>query len=366
MGLFIGSRSQNQAADGELIVGGYNAARVSGPFANFTIGTGYLGIPCPLQVLLKDVTLNNANGSHSLFADSASTVAACIDPLQNGFSFTQVMFEKFASLTQLPSPNLPSASSQAQNIIYPSWASEPLIGNLTITLSNGYQTVIPHHELVSQERGTDAEGKYGIVDPSKLSVAINVGPTDFGVQIPLLGSLFLSQNYLLVDYPRNTFGLAPAVLGNRNPQIVTVCSDDSTSATTATGKSNTGPIVGGVVGGLALLVLCAAALLWRRRQQKKRSPGAADRVTEPAVPTEDTVNSSPQEPRHPSEVRGSDASYHLDSKMVSPMTHEMHSPAQSRELEASSPDRLSRGGSMNFGGVLWGGRNRDYVTSPTV
>ncbi|MCJ1248935.1 hypothetical protein MMC30_006156 [Trapelia coarctata] len=363
MGLFFGSRSQDQAADGELIVGGYNSARVGGSFTNFTIGAEYLDIPCPLQVLLKDVQLNNANGSHSLFADSAATVAACIDPLQNGFSFTQVMFERFASLTQLPaSSSINASDSQAQNIIYPSWASEPLIGNLTITLSNGYQTVIPHHELVSQQRGTDSEGKYGIVDPTKLSVAINIGQTDFGVQIPLLGGLFLSQNFLLVDYARNTFGLAPAVTGNANTpasNIVPICSEDSTS-----GNSNTGPIVGGVIGGLALLILCAAALFWRRRQQKKRSRSAEGHQPDPTVPMENTDDVPPVQQRHPSEVRGSDASYHLDSKMLSPTTQEMHSPVERQELEDSSPGGLRRGPS--FGGLAWGGRNSDYVTSPTV
>jgi len=366
MGLFLGSRSQNQAADGELIVGGYNSARVSGPFTNFTIGAGYLDIPCPLQVLLKDVQLNNANGSHSLFADSGATVAACIDPLQNGFSFTQVMFERFASLTQLPASSSFNTSNSAQNIIYPSWANEPLIGNLTITLSNGYQTVIPHHELVSQQRGTDSEGKYGIVDPTKLSVAINIGPTDFGVQIPLLGGLFLSQNYLLVDYARNTFGLAPAVTGNTNtpaPTIVPICSN---AANPAPGRSNTGPIVGGVIGGLALLVFCAAALFWRRKQQNKRVRSAEDRVPEPVVPMESAVDVPPLLQRHPSEVRGSDASYHLDSKMLSPKTQELPSRVESQELEESSPGGLRRGASVGFGGMVWGGRNADYVTSPAV
>ena len=361
MGLFFGSSSQNQAVDGELIIGGYNSARVRGPFTNFTIGSGYLGISCPLQVLLKDVVLNNANGSHSLFADSGATVAACIDPLQNGPSFTRVMFEKFAVFTQLPPSLWPNSSTQSQNIIYPSWASEPLIGNLTITLANGYQTVIPHHELVSQQRGTDQEGKYGVVDPTKLSVAINVGMTDFGDQVPLLGGLFLSQNYLLVDYTRNTFGLAPAVTGNVDSKIVTVCSDDST---TSSGKSNTGAIVGGVIGGFAFLIFCGAALLWRRKQQKKKARSAAKSAPEPEAPMESIIDSPPREPGHRSEVKGSDASHHLDSKMLSPQMQELHSPVQSLELEA-----LNRGSgtreSIECQDGFWGGRNSDYVTSPT-
>ncbi|KAF3390064.1 hypothetical protein DPV78_011788 [Talaromyces pinophilus] len=39
LGLFFGSRFESQPQDGELVIGGYNIARVNGSFTNFTIAS---------------------------------------------------------------------------------------------------------------------------------------------------------------------------------------------------------------------------------------------------------------------------------------------------------------------------------------
>lgn len=54
-GVFFGSRSQLNATDGNITIGGYDRARFQGDFTKFTIAAGYLDSPCPLQVEVKDI-----------------------------------------------------------------------------------------------------------------------------------------------------------------------------------------------------------------------------------------------------------------------------------------------------------------------
>lgn len=271
MGLFFGSRSQNQPADGQWVIGGYDASRVAGPFHNYTIGAGYLGIPCPLQVLVKDVRLTTLNGTFSLFADAGAIVPTCIDPLQNEFTFTQAMYTLFANLTNHPSNPPGDGSANYTTQTYPASAAD-FIQNLTVQLSDGFTVTIPHYEFLSQERGTDAEGKYAVVNASRAMVAASTGLTDYGVDVPLLGGVFLSQTYLKVDYDSGTFSLAPAALGNVGPSnIISTCVGGATHAPSTGGhKSNAGAIAGGVVGGFAGLALVGAAVWYFG--MRKRGP----------------------------------------------------------------------------------------------
>jgi hypothetical protein len=146
-----------------------------------------------------------------------------------------------------------------------------------VELSNGYTTVIPHYEFVSQERGTDAEGKYAVLNTSRIMV--RAGTTSGDGSGMVLGRVYLSLNYLLVDYANQMFHLAPAVigeLGDQDHDIVKVCGAanfDGTNSSNGPGraKSTTGSIVGGVLGGL-LAVTCGPALLvylWKRGQKRK-------------------------------------------------------------------------------------------------
>jgi hypothetical protein len=281
-GLFFGSTSQTRGVDGNLTIGGYDKARVGGAWTNFTTQAGYINDSCPLQVLVKDIRLNNIHGSFSLVADSEATVPACIDPLQNQFTFTQTMYDLFANLTEHPVNPAEAGGSNFTQQTYPV-ENEPLIGDITVELSNGYTTVIPHYEFVSQERGTDAEGKYAVLNTSRIMV--RAGTTSGDGSGMVLGGVYLSLNYLLVDYANQMFHLAPAVigeLGDQDHDIVKVCgavSFDGTNSSNGPGraKSTTGRIVGGVLGGL-LAVTCGLALLahhWKQGQKRKDGEGHA-------------------------------------------------------------------------------------------
>ncbi|KAI9786587.1 MAG: hypothetical protein M1839_006136 [Geoglossum umbratile] len=261
IGMFFGSRSMSRGVDGTLIFGGWDRSRVNGSWTNFTISKNYLNnTPCPLQVQVSNVELSGANGTHSLFADPGGTVsvAACVDPWQNQFSFTQSMYSRFQAFTN--HPNNPEYTPQ----IYP-LENEALIGNITIKLTNGYTSVIPHYELVSLERGTDAEGKYAVINSSRIMIA--AGGDDIG--IPILGGVFLAQNYLLLDYENNAFSLAPAVTGPMDlslQDVVTICNHR---------PKDKSAIIGGVIGGIGFLLIIISATFYLLRRRPLRQPPPA-------------------------------------------------------------------------------------------
>jgi hypothetical protein len=366
MGIFMGSRSQNQPLDGHIIIGGYDRSCVKGPFKNFTMKAGNLGILCPLQVGIRNIQVTNLNGtsSTSLMADVGSIVPACIDPLQNQFTLTQAMYARWASFTQHPSNfttpttiNDPNSNLQ----LYPI-ANEPLIGNITITLDNGYTTTIPHYELVSQQRGTDPEGKYAVINSSVLMAAVGTGATDYGQDIPLLGGVYLSQNYLTVDYDSGSFGLAPAnTAASTVKDLVTMCSDSSATSTqsssasstqisspspdtSAPSSTNVGAIAGGVVGGVLLVIIAVIIFVRRCRQtfslwlpRRKGSASTSAQASDPEHELGKIVTSAGTAPPEPTMQLGQTGSVSLtNAKAQSP--NEVHEvPADSSRMELASP-----------------------------
>lgn len=214
--LEIGSRSESKPRDGQLILGGYNAARRDLPTsARFNLSAFSAPAPCLLQVLLSDVVLTDhvTGVSTSLFEDPGARVAACVDPLQNAFTFTPTMFAKWQRLTGW----IPYDGSNYSQQTYPA-DREAQMGTLTIKLAGagGYESVVPHWELVSHERGNDTNGVYRVLNTSRVMAAVTGGQTDYGDGVPVLGGVFLTQNYVVVDYPANEFWLSPMEEGIRD------------------------------------------------------------------------------------------------------------------------------------------------------
>ncbi|KAI9858399.1 MAG: hypothetical protein M1813_007503 [Trichoglossum hirsutum] len=275
-GIFYGSRSQSLSTDGVLTVGGLDFARVKGQgWSNHSTGTQNLDYPCPLQVRIRDIRLNNTQGSFSLLADPQLTVPACIDPLQNAFTFTQAIYDRWANLTKHPAngslPGEPAFTSQT----YPK-DREPLIGTLTVTLDDGFETVIPHYELLSEERGTDIQGKYSVVNASRIMAAVS---NDDAPSVPILGGVYLSQNYLYVDYDKGTFHLAAAELDAHGQNIIPVCESTATPSPPHRSKRLGGGAIAGIVVGVVVGVTALALGVWlfcRRRPPQETWPFATN------------------------------------------------------------------------------------------
>lgn len=172
------------------------------------------------------------------------------------------------------------------------------MGTLTIKLAGagGYESVVPHWELVSHERGNDTNGVYRVLNTSRVMAAVTGGQTDYGDGVPVLGGVFLTQNYLVVDYPANEFWLSPMKEGMRDggDDIRSFCREGITDGgEKGEGGVGLGVKVGvpvGVVGGLAILGL-VGALVYRQREKKRTAEADAvdvsldERHTETPSPT---------------------------------------------------------------------------------
>lgn len=301
IGIYMGSRSELQGEDGEVIFGGYDSARVNGSFTWFPIGNRFPGLNCPLQVLVDDVTLHNSNGSNSLMQDSSSRIPACIEPIQNAFTFSTEMWNEYAAraghLTTQPIDGSPPYTDQT----YPA-ESEALIGSLSFTLSNEqsdiYNTTIPHYEVYSHVRGADENGLYAVINNTRSMSAV-ASPATGILGVPVLGGVFLSQNYLLIDYERGVFGLAPAIIGKMDEserKVVCLASNATTKHSLSSGT------IAAIVLGVLLALLVLLGILWwfisKRRTQEREieHEELSDRIV-PNNPLIDAHNGPLQPPR---------------------------------------------------------------------
>ncbi|KAF4931004.1 hypothetical protein CGCVW01_v000735 [Colletotrichum viniferum] len=275
--LDYGSTSELYPRDGQLVFGGVNEARFNETKkTEFNMWGAGASVPCPLQVLISDIVLTNEDGDHSLFSDIGTRVSACIDTVQNDFTFTPNMFSRFQNFTNHTTTFNGTTYGQST---YPS-SLESMIGTLTIKLTNGYTTVIPHYELVSHERGTDSRGRYAVTNNTHIQATVGSGLSDLGNNIPILGGVFLSQNYLHVDYAAGKFWLSPQVAnGTLADNITSTCNGTSsgTSGGTAIGVKVGVPVAIG-----AALIFFVALWFWLKN--RKRNPNAAGVAGTRAIP----------------------------------------------------------------------------------
>jgi hypothetical protein len=308
-----GSRSELFSRDGQLVIGGVNEARYDQKTkAEFSIWGASAPVNCPLQVLLADVVLTNDSGNHSLFADSNSKVSACIDTIQNAFTFTPAMFAKWQQLTG----HIDDDGSFLNQQLYP-LSREPMVGMLTIKLANGYTSTIPHYELVSHERGSDDQGKYVVKNSSRVMAAVQSGESDLGNDVPILGGVFLSQNYLHVDYGMNKFWLSTLVQNGSAPDRISCVVRNNTR----TPRGNRNLVLGLGVGlPVGIFIIAMGFLVWYIRTRRPRlaredSPRPVD--LRPVNPLSPIIQENIELPvdTKPVEVTGTQPTPEIDSNI---------------------------------------------------
>ena len=271
-GLDAGDRSLSPR-DGKLVVGGYDASRVSGNLTTFPLGTWTNQQPCPLQVTVSELLYSTPDGiNHSLFGTATDGVTGCIEPQQQRFTFLPSMVERFAMLT--------AYNSSYPGLVFPT-NSRPS-GTLRIELDNGYTTTIPNDHLFIPKRGSDKNGQYVVTNSSILEtgIAYNLDDTDADVQV-ILGGLFLTYNYIVVDYDNNQFQMAPTVQGDQGSgaEITTVCKptpfipgpevSHQAHSSGTNGTSRVAAIAGGTVGGVVGLTAIAALCYFLARKRRR-------------------------------------------------------------------------------------------------
>jgi hypothetical protein len=288
----------NTYNQGEIVIGGYNAARVTGDWVNFTINdTGLvLGIPCALRVNVTGVTLNNINGAVPILG-AGQTITACVDPLQNAFTFPDDMYNVWAAATNHTFDSIPGQD----NFTYQTYltSNEKFMNTLQIQIqgiNDVFTTTVPHYELVVPNRGSNPNqsGAYTILKDDQIQSAVSSGPTDYGENFGmLLGGVFASGLYMRIDYERGILSIAKANLGSSDSDIRTVCSLDTTvppppsstsdapsshSTANSNNSSNSGldsgakaGIAVGVVGAVGTIIAVFIAIYqtkWIRKQSR--------------------------------------------------------------------------------------------------
>ncbi|KAK3637412.1 hypothetical protein LTR22_018284 [Elasticomyces elasticus] len=216
VGLWPGSRSL-APVDGLMVVGGYDTSRVAGNFTTFPVSDASSRLPCPLQVNVTGLTF----AGWSLLNNS-DIMTACVEPYKQKFVFTPAIANYFARITGQNSTAIKGMGYNSTN---------PPLGELVVTLSNGYTTTISNSELFALRRGSDQYGRYAITNASVVEAGISDNrDEDESTQTPTLGGLFLTFNYLIIDYANDEFRMAPAVASSQDMEtsLKTLCTPTPT------------------------------------------------------------------------------------------------------------------------------------------
>lgn len=292
--LWPGSRSIDYGVPGELVLGGVDLTR----FEPQTVATFQSEPNCALCPIVTGLSWDTDNGSFNIFSNSSDTLQISLQPGVNWLTVTPDMFANFANATGASLTLDPGALAYD--------AAQPPVGNLTVTLRGGYRTQITAADLFVYPRGY-VNGTYSVINNTFMVAEIlaqnNTGSVrDWGVP-------FLTFNYLMVDYARSQFQLAPAIrtdfsdqgggyqlsavcdpVTTRTPPSRATSSPPVSPATTTTGArgsgstkggSDTGAIIGGVVGGVLGLILIVGGLALLFYRSRKRSKSASVDAQDP-------------------------------------------------------------------------------------
>jgi len=196
--LDAGSNSLVKPRDGELVIGGYNAARTDGSISWSNVSNMAGERPCPLRTTITEMTVTLDTGETINIQSSAEKVEACIEPYDNLFRFTPGMLLNWKSITKFNETLLDVYTSQtANNNLSFTELGLPYdsnrVGNwqLSITLDDGYKTTLPAYELHRPLLGFDNLGNKQAVEGITNLQILNV-PTGEG-EVPTLGKIFLSR-----------------------------------------------------------------------------------------------------------------------------------------------------------------------------
>lgn len=315
-GLWPGSRSFENPADGLLILGAYDTARADGDFKSFPSNDN-----CPACLQITDIEWVENGKSVSLFNDTTSALQIAMNPFFNTIELPQDLWSSFMQVTG------GVYSTALTSISYPA-ASVPT-GSLNVTIQGAYSVAIPAVELFTFPRMYSSSGNLTVSDTTvKIAQVYNYTNGIQGRNILATWGLpFMTMNYLVLDPEQDEFRLAKAIRQNFGTQGGAIpkklCSGlvTPTTSTTTTpsptsppvetsstvpsespvpsGGSNTGAIVGGVVGGVAGLLLIALIVFFCLRRRNRRQETVLASSTQPPYDPMTQMYHSPTSPMPP-------------------------------------------------------------------
>lgn len=255
-GLYLGAGYDRAGGvvNGSITFGGFDSGRFINPVHNYTIAPSVSSpAQSPFQVHVSQITLDFpelGGGNVNLINDTG--FAAEITTSQYPLSLPQSVTEAFASALQ---------ATPANNFDNSLRLTRPFSGNMTITLSDGFQVSFPPEWV------------------SNISGITPIAAT--GSDTYTLGAAFLQYVYLAANYDSTppAFHLARAVLENAYVIPRPLCPNAAPTPwvpprlSIFTRAGLAGAAVGGVIGGgaIALVIFLLIQNCLRRRKQNKRS-----------------------------------------------------------------------------------------------
>jgi hypothetical protein len=255
-GLYLGAGYERAGGvvNGSITYGGYDSGRFINPVHNYTLApTVSSPTQSPLQVHVSQITLDSPTpGGGRINLINGTGFTADITTSQYALSLPQAVTAAFsAALSATPANNADDTLR----------LTRPYAGNLTITLSDGFQVSFPPEWVANVSSVTPIAAT-----PSETYS---------------LGAAFLQYVYLAVNYDSSppAFHLARAVLENAYVMPKSLCPNvapvpyEPPQINAFTKGGLVGAAVGGVIGGSALTILAWAIIqhCLRRRAKKKRT-----------------------------------------------------------------------------------------------
>ncbi|KAF2450959.1 acid protease [Karstenula rhodostoma CBS 690.94] len=326
----VGGPAEKQTR-GSLILGGLDKSLIADQNDNFTASL-FRSSSCGsgMVVTISDILLNWPNGTDtSIFMGSQSAaIQACISPSFAGLmSLPLSYYNNFWSLAGgIPPDNKSEARSFGIN--YFTMLFDPndvYYGGLTIKLQNSISVKIPNTELVVPDTYITSNGAVQ-TNASVRNVVINSLQSNNVNDLPILGRLFMSSAYVMVNQEAGRFSIWQANTASITSDIVAVdtqnnmvsefCANSTGGSSTATSSptssvtsppqneesklsgSAIGGIVVGAVGGIAVLGTIGF-FLYRRQGSHGAATGMAQEselhTEDVKPPTYSMVPAGPQE-----------------------------------------------------------------------
>ncbi|KAK2740554.1 hypothetical protein FQN57_006058 [Myotisia sp. PD_48] len=298
-GMFWGRAggSKNAQLDGNLVLGGYDRAKVVGQ--NHTETLAKFTSPCSTSMIvtITDIVLNFANGTdESLFNEGSTSMAACIEP-DSPVLLTlpyDPYFINFKSLTST------SDFGRSFGIYYYAMTykegTQKYTGDLSIQLSTGLSIRIPNDQFVVPDLTIDNDTGSLIANSTEMVLALNSLQAGNSDDMPILGRQFLSSAYVMLNHEARKFTLWTAnptltedlvAVDSTNSAVETCPSTGAKSPTpqppapadtpsgsmTLSIKAIVGIAVGASVGIISFAIIAWIIVRRRRLSQKYQNTG---------------------------------------------------------------------------------------------
>jgi hypothetical protein len=334
--------NNRQGEPGNLVLGGFDKSRFTAPgtsirMPNESNNTLVVGIKSMLYQADQDIAPggNTMTPKGGFSATIDSTLPYLILPDEVCDEFVEKFGLEYDENNQLYTVN---SSSHQMNLRQNA--------NVSFKIGSGPQDSDAFESIVLPYSAFDQQANIPLTD-GQATQYFPIKKTDKGIYV--LGRTFLQEAYIIVDYERANFTVAPAYYADPKPaqSLVTIFNQSYKGIPTSldpgpSGGLSAGAIAGIVVGivGAFIIAAIAAFFLWRKRQATKKT----NEMTENPSEIDTTYAGKEIKWRRVSELTGSEAPqspkegyYGHDNKSIPPIS-EMSPESTPAELYSPPPD----------------------------